>query len=111
MENAEPKKDGLFPEPYEEGATGKLDNKGAIFIPGGLIYKDRCPYVTIAIVWLHQSPFGKKFARSCNMIMPHCFFQTILPLVLTLIADFSNLTRLLGICSVFFRTNQSNSYP
>jgi len=34
------KKDGLFPEPYEEGATGKLDNKGAIFIPGGLIYKD-----------------------------------------------------------------------
>ena len=34
------KKDGLFPEPYEEGATGKFDNKGAIFIPGGLIYKD-----------------------------------------------------------------------
>jgi hypothetical protein len=32
--------DGLFPEPYEEGATGKLDNKGAIFIPGGLIHKD-----------------------------------------------------------------------
>ena len=24
----------------EEGATGKLDNKGAIFIPGGLIYQD-----------------------------------------------------------------------
>ena len=40
MENAAPKKDGLFPEPLEEGATGKLDNKGAIFIPGGLIYKD-----------------------------------------------------------------------
>jgi hypothetical protein len=34
------KKDGLFPEPYEEGATGKLDNNGAIFIPGELIYKD-----------------------------------------------------------------------
>ena len=34
------KKDGLLPEPYEEGATGKLDNKGAIFIPGGLIFKD-----------------------------------------------------------------------
>jgi hypothetical protein len=34
------KEDGLFPEPYEEGATGKLDNKGAIFIPGGLIHKD-----------------------------------------------------------------------
>jgi hypothetical protein len=24
----------------EEGATGKLDNKGAIFVPGGLIYQD-----------------------------------------------------------------------
>jgi hypothetical protein len=24
----------------EEGATGKLDNKGAIFIPGGLVYRD-----------------------------------------------------------------------
>jgi hypothetical protein len=34
------KEDGFFPEPYEEGATGKLDNKGAIFIPGGLIHKD-----------------------------------------------------------------------
>ena len=34
------KNDGFFPKPYEEGATGKFDNKGAIFIPGGLIYKD-----------------------------------------------------------------------
>jgi len=34
------KKEGFLPEPYEEGATGKFDNKGAIFIPGGLIYKD-----------------------------------------------------------------------
>jgi len=31
---------GQMPEPSEEGATGKLDNKGAIFIPGGLIYQD-----------------------------------------------------------------------
>ena len=31
---------GQLPEVNEEGATGKLDNKGAIFIPGGLIYKD-----------------------------------------------------------------------
>lgn len=31
---------GYFPAPYEEGATGKFDNKGAIFIPGGLIYQD-----------------------------------------------------------------------
>ncbi len=29
-----------LPGVHEEGATGKLDNKGAIFIPGGLIYQD-----------------------------------------------------------------------
>jgi hypothetical protein len=29
-----------LPEIEEEGATGKFDNKGAIFIPGGLIYQD-----------------------------------------------------------------------
>ena len=29
-----------LPEIDEEGATGKFDNKGAIFIPGGLVYKD-----------------------------------------------------------------------
>jgi hypothetical protein len=31
---------GKLPGVNEEGATGKLDNKGAIFIPGGLIYQD-----------------------------------------------------------------------
>ena len=31
---------GFFPKVYEEGATGRYDNKGAIFIPGGLIYQD-----------------------------------------------------------------------
>ncbi|MGD2012003.1 MAG: hypothetical protein PVI76_12940, partial [Desulfobacterales bacterium] len=31
------KKDGMLPGVTEEGATGKYDNKGAIFIPGGLI--------------------------------------------------------------------------
>lgn len=31
---------GQLPGINEEGATGKLDNKGAIFIPGGLIYED-----------------------------------------------------------------------
>ena len=34
------KKDGHFPSSNEEGATGKFDNKGAIFIPGGLIFQD-----------------------------------------------------------------------
>jgi hypothetical protein len=31
---------GLLPGTTEEGATGKYDNKGAILIPGGLIYQD-----------------------------------------------------------------------
>lgn len=31
---------GQLPGIHEEGATGKFDNKGAIFIPGGLIYQD-----------------------------------------------------------------------
>ena len=31
---------GFLPASYDEGATGKFDNKGAIFIPGGLIYQD-----------------------------------------------------------------------
>jgi hypothetical protein len=31
---------GNLPGANEEGATGKLDNKGGIFIPGGLIYQD-----------------------------------------------------------------------
>lgn len=31
---------GFLPDKSDEGATGKFDNKGAIFIPGGLIYQD-----------------------------------------------------------------------
>ena len=34
------KMDDRLPEVGEEGATGKFDNKGAIFIPGGLVYRD-----------------------------------------------------------------------
>jgi hypothetical protein len=34
------KMEGRLPEIDEEGATGKFDNKGAIFVPGGLVYKD-----------------------------------------------------------------------
>lgn len=34
------KQAGFMPDRFEEGATGKFDNKGAIFIPGGLIYQD-----------------------------------------------------------------------
>lgn len=31
---------GELPDVFEEGATAKYDNKGAIFIPGGLIHQD-----------------------------------------------------------------------
>lgn len=31
---------GFMPAKDDEGATGKFDNKGAIFIPGGLVYQD-----------------------------------------------------------------------
>ena len=34
------KKEGRLPLIDEEGATGRFDNKGAIFVPGGLIYED-----------------------------------------------------------------------
>jgi hypothetical protein len=33
-------KQGYMPGVQEEGATGTYDNKGAIFIPGGLVYQD-----------------------------------------------------------------------
>ncbi len=32
--------DGYFPDPDEEGATDDFDNKGALFIPGGLLFED-----------------------------------------------------------------------
>ena len=31
---------GFLPSVSDEGATGKFDNKGAIFLPGGLVYQD-----------------------------------------------------------------------
>ncbi|MFC1835477.1 hypothetical protein ACFL2Q_12195 [Thermodesulfobacteriota bacterium] len=34
------KEAGFLPGVNDEGATGTYDNKGAIFIPGGLIYQD-----------------------------------------------------------------------
>ena len=34
------KMEGGLPKIDEEGATGKFDNKGAIFIPGGMVYAD-----------------------------------------------------------------------
>jgi hypothetical protein len=34
------KKNKMLPGVTEEGATGKYDNKGAIFVPGGMVYQD-----------------------------------------------------------------------
>jgi hypothetical protein len=34
------KREGRLPKTEDEGATGEFDNKGAIFIPGGLVYGD-----------------------------------------------------------------------
>ena len=57
--------DGGFPDVYEEGATGKWDNKGAIFIPGGLIYQDvdEMPIQYTKIGVMHPKTFRKKDTR------------------------------------------------
>jgi hypothetical protein len=34
------RKEGRLPSEDEEGATGEQDNKGALFIPGGLVFED-----------------------------------------------------------------------
>jgi hypothetical protein len=34
------RKEGRLPKIDEEGSTGKFDNKGAIFVPGGMVYAD-----------------------------------------------------------------------
>jgi hypothetical protein len=39
------KMENRLPEIDEEGATGKFDNKGAIFIPGGLVYREWMPAI------------------------------------------------------------------
>jgi hypothetical protein len=53
---------GQLPGTNEEGATGKLDNKGAIFIPGGLIYQDvdesRIDYKPLGV--LNETRFREK---------------------------------------------------
>ncbi len=34
------RKRGMLPGIYDEGATGEFDNKGALFVPGGLVLED-----------------------------------------------------------------------
>lgn len=57
---------GFFPDINDEGATGKFDNKGAIFVPGGLVYQDVDekfiryePYGTIS-----AAAFGEKIREA-----------------------------------------------
>lgn len=44
---------GFLPGKNDEGATGKFDNKGAIFIPGGLIYQD------VDEKFIRYAPYGQ----------------------------------------------------
>ncbi len=85
------KKSGHFPNTIEEGATGKFDNKGAIFIPGGLIYQDvdEVPITYKAHGAVSAGAFRKKYARPCSMIMPRCFIRMASPPVSTLTVVFS----------------------
>jgi len=57
---------GLMPGILEEGATGKLDNKGAIFIPGGLIYQDvdEKPIVYEPLGSLNEAVFRSRIRES-----------------------------------------------
>ncbi|BBO66120.1 hypothetical protein DSCA_00500 [Desulfosarcina alkanivorans] len=75
---------GQLPGINEEGATGKLDNKGAIFIPGGLIYQDvddnEITYE--AIESLDESLFREKIRESmqfdnATLLFPDGFASSV----------------------------------
>jgi hypothetical protein len=53
---------GLLPGTTEEGATGKYDNKGAILIPGGLIYQDLVFGMSTQLT--HREGFTRLIARN-----------------------------------------------
>ncbi len=57
---------GQMPDINEEGATGKLDNKGAIFIPGGLIHQDldEKPITYKPLDHISEDVFRKKIRAS-----------------------------------------------
>ena len=56
---------GRLPGITEEGATGALDNKGAIFIPGGLIYQDVDEKeITYRSVTMDEKLFRRKIVES-----------------------------------------------
>jgi hypothetical protein len=60
---------GLLPAPYQEGATGRFDNKGAIFIPGGFILEDSDKRIIRDSKKTEQSE--KDFIRSIRQAMSH----------------------------------------
>jgi len=49
------KSQGALPDVDDEGATGKFDNKGAIFIPGGFVYRDADEQPIQYDTWKHIS--------------------------------------------------------
>ena len=55
-------KDGYMPGKTQEGATGIFDNKGAIFVPGGLVFddSDRKPIEKTHRSVLNQDNFRRK---------------------------------------------------
>jgi hypothetical protein len=60
---------GFLPDIDEEGATGKFDNKGAIFIPGGLILHD---VDENSIDYKRQAGWGRAaFSRSLRKAMKY----------------------------------------
>ena len=70
-------KQGRLPGVHEEGATGKLDNKGAIFIPGGLVNQDvderAISYETMEAI--NESRFRQKVRGSMQFDNATLLFQ------------------------------------
>jgi len=59
---------GVLPLPNQEGATGRFDNKGAIFIPGGFIIKDSDKRVLkdVGKKSMNTSEFKKQIYQTLN---------------------------------------------
>lgn len=57
---------GRLPRIHDEGATGKFDNKGAIFVPGGLVFEDsdRQPIRKVRYDQISRTSF-RKLVRDC----------------------------------------------
>ena len=60
------RKRGILPGIYDEGASGEFDNKGALFVPGGLVLEDsdRRPVRKTPYTGEHANDF-RKLVRNC----------------------------------------------